>query len=343
MDKKKVLVTGGCGFVGSHLVVRLLNLVEKVVDIDNMSGGEAENLQMLQNSSRIRLFEGDLLNISLLQDAVGGCDLVFHLAANPKANLGYKDPEVDFQQNIVATRNLLEAMRKSSQAKTLVFTSTSTVYGDAAKIPTPEDYGPLLPVSLYGASKLCCEALISAYASLFGIRAMVYRLANVVGLGGHGVVQDLMRKLERDPTELVVLGDGTQTKSYMYIDDCIDGMLFGLEHSPDLVNVFNIGSKDQIDVRSIVKIIQEETGLRNVDIHYAGVVDGGRGWKGDVKNMLLEISKIQKAGWKPRYSSSESVRLTVKAELKHQDPSTASVRTHTSEEDVLNRLGDEVY
>jgi UDP-glucose 4-epimerase len=315
--ENNVLVTGGCGFIGSHLIGKLVNLGCKVVVIDNLSKGRADKIRTW--ASKLKLIEGDLLDPSGLDEAVGDRGLIFHFAANSQANIGYKDPGVDFRQNIVATSNLLEAMRKSRCAKTLVFTSTSTVYGDAVKIPTPEDYGPLLPVSLYGASKLCCEALISGYASLFGIKSVIFRFANVVGPGGHGVTQDLIHKLHEDPKELEVLGDGSQTKSYMYIDDCIDAILFGLEHSPDLVNIYNIGSEDQIDVRSIVKMIIEETGLSNVRVRYTGGVDGGRGWKGDVKNMRLDISKIRKVGWKPNYSSEESIRLTIKAELRHRD------------------------
>lgn len=311
--KRRVLVTGGCGFIGGHLVGKLVEWGEDLVILDNLSKGKADNIRGLLALSKLKLIVGDLLDISKVEEAVRDCELVFHLAANPEVRAGYKDPELDFKQNIVATYNLLEAMRKSPYARTLVFTSTSTVYGDAAKIPTPENYGPLIPISLYGASKLSCEALTSAYAHLFGIRATIFRFANVVGPGGHGVVQDLMCKLETNPKELEVLGDGTQTKSYMYIGDCIEAMLHGLERSEDVVSIFNIGSDDQIDVRSIARIVIEEMGLRNASIRFTGGVDGGRGWKGDVKKMLLDISRIRGTGWEPRYSSEESIKLTVRA------------------------------
>jgi len=315
MKTMKALVTGGYGFIGSHLVKRLIDLGWDVTVFDNLSKGQANSLPSVKDSGRVRLVVGDLLDARAIQDALIDRGLVFHLAANPEVRLGYKNTEVDFRQNIVATYNLLEAMRNSPLARSLVFTSTSTIYGDAGKVPTPEDYGPLMPVSLYGASKLACEALVSGYSSLFGFRAVIYRFANVVGPGGHGVVKDFVHKLQANKHELEVLGDGTQTKSYIYVDDCVGAMLHGLEQSVERVSVFNIGSEDQTSVREIAGMVVDEMGLRDVRMHYTGGVDGGRGWKGDVKNMLLDIEKIKKTGWRPKYNSAESIRRTVRSLL----------------------------
>ena len=316
MKAMKALVTGGCGFIGSHLVRRILEFGWDVIVFDNLSKGEADNLPPVKDSGMLRLVVGDLLDAQAIQAALDDRELVFHLAANPEVRLGYQNTEVDFRQNIVATYDLLEAMRRSPRARSLVFTSTSTIYGDAGKVPTPEDYGPLMPVSLYGASKLACEAMVSGYSSLFGFRTVIYRFANVVGPGGHGVVKDFVLKLRANPRELEVLGDGTQTKSYIYVDDCVDAMLHGLKHSFEGAEVFNIGSEDQSRVSEIAGMVVNEMGLKDVRIRYTGGVDGGRGWKGDVKNMLLDIAKIKETGWKPKYSSAEAIRQSIKSQFK---------------------------
>ena len=237
------------------------------------------------------------------------CELVFHLAANPEVRVGAVDTEIDFEQNIVATYNVLEEMRESETAKTIVFTSTSTVYGDAKVLPTPEEYGPLEPISLYGASKLACEALISAYCHAFDMRGVIYRFANMVGSRSrHGVIWDFIHKLMENPLELEILGDGTQTKSYLMVDECVDVLLFGLEHASERVEIYNIGSEDQIGVKEIAGIVTEEMGLKAVGFRYTGGIRGGRGWIGDVKTMFLDISKMKRLGWKPRYNSAESIK-----------------------------------
>jgi UDP-glucose 4-epimerase len=215
---------------------------------------------------------------------------VFHLAASPDVRTGVRDPRTDFEQNLVATRNLLEAMRMSESGKNLVFASTSTVYGEAKSIPTHEDYGPMMPVSLYGATKLGCEALIMAYCHLFDMRAVIYRFANIVGpRSRHGVIYDFIEKLRSDCRELEVLGDGTQSKSYMVVDDCVEAFLFGHPPASDRVEVFNIGSDDMVDVKTIARIVIEEMGLSDVKLRFAAGVEG-RGWPGDVKEMQLEHS-----------------------------------------------------
>ena len=304
-----MLITGGAGFIGSHVVDSLMEKGGKVVILDNLSAGSMDNVARWAGHRDFTVIEGDCLNRKEVRTAMKNCGVVFHLAANPEVQVGALNTEIDFEQNIVATRNILEGMRKSKTAKRIVFTSTSTVYGDAEILPTPEQYGPLEPISLYGASKLACEALISAYCHVFEMRGVIYRFANIVGSRScHGVIWDFIHELLENPLELEILGDGTQTKSYLRVDDCVDALLFGLEHASEGVEIYNIGSEDQISVKKIARIVTEEMSLKDVRFRYTGGVRGGRGWIGDVKTMFLDISKMKRLGWKPRYNSAESVR-----------------------------------
>jgi UDP-glucose 4-epimerase len=316
---KKILVTGGAGFIGSHMVDSLMAHGASVVVLDNLSVGKRRNIKKWLHDPNFTLIVGDLLKIKEIEKAVNRCELVFHLAANPEVRLGVEDPRIHFEQNIVATYNLLEVMRKSKEAKTIVFTSTSAVYGDATSLPTTEDYGPLIPISLYGASKLAGESLIYSYCHTFDMHAAVYRFANIVGpRSKHGVIYDFIQKLMANPRELEILGDGTQSKSFLLIDDCVEGLLFGLEHLHDRFELFNIGSEDRISVKDVAEIVINELGLGDVKLRFTGGVDGGRGWKGDIKHSFLAIDKIKSLGWKPKHNSTESVRLTtcvIKAEL----------------------------
>ena len=304
-----MLITGGAGFIGSNVVDRLMEKGGKVVVLDNFSAGSMDNVAKWAGHPGFTVIEGGCLNRKDVRKAMKGCGLVFHLAANPEVRVGALDTAIDYDQNIVATRNILEAMRESKTAKRIVFTSTSTVYGDAEILPTPEQYGPLEPISLYGASKLACEALISAYCHAFEMRGVIYRFANIVGSRSrHGVIWDFIHKLLENPLELKILGDGTQTKSYLMVDECVDALLFGLKHASEKVEIYNIGSEDQISVKKIARIVTEEMSLKDVRFRCTGGVRGGRGWIGDVKTMFLDISKMKRLGWKPRHNSGESVR-----------------------------------
>ena len=306
-----MFVTGGAGFVGSHLVDRLVGMTDEVIVFDNLSSGSLDNLKNVRDTRSSRLVRGDLLDFD--RKVLDDCSVVFHLAANPEVRIGASDPSVDFEQNIVATRNLLEAMRSSKSAKKIVFASTSTVYGEAEIFPTSENYGPMIPISMYGASKLGCEALIAAYCSLFDMEAVIYRFANVVGSRSrHGVIYDFIRKLVVDPSELEILGDGTQSKSYLLVDDCVEAFLFGFEHAKDRVEIFNVGSEDKVNVKTIARTVIDEMRLADVKLKFAGGVDG-RGWPGDVKEMLLDIRKIKALGWSPKHDGAESVKLAVRA------------------------------
>jgi UDP-glucose 4-epimerase len=297
-----VLVTGGAGFIGSHLVDRLISSGEEVLVLDNLSAGKREYIHKNAEFIKFDLCSGP----KQLEGILDEVDKVWHFAANPDVKLSGQMPKVVYDNNILATFNLLEAMRKSSP-KEIVFASTSTVYGEANDIPTPESYSGT-PVSVYGATKLSCEALIDSYCHSFGMKSWVYRLANIIGpRSNHGIIPDFVGKLIKNPKELEIFGDGKQNKSYLHVDDCISGMLAGLK-SKDAVNVFNIGNSDSIEVSSIAKIICQEMKI-NPTIHYTG---GKYGWVGDVPVMLLSIDKIAKMGWSPSLNSRQAVEKTVK-------------------------------
>jgi UDP-glucose 4-epimerase len=305
----RVLVTGGAGFTGSHLVDTLMTYNSYVKVFDNLSSGSIENIRQWMDNRNFQFVRGDLLNLSKILQNVRNVDVVFHLAANPEVRTGLVSPEIHFQNNVVATYNLLEAIRKNANIKLFVFTSSSTVYGEPSKLPTPENYSPLMPISMYGASKLACEALIASYSHTYGIKAVIFRLANIVGpRNRHGVIYDFIVKLRKDPKELEILGDGTQTKSYLYINDCIDAIILAMKKARKSIEIFNVGSEDQINVKRIAEIIIDLMGLQSVKFKFTGGVNGGRGWKGDVKTMLLDISKLKSLGWKPEHNSEESVR-----------------------------------
>jgi UDP-glucose 4-epimerase len=309
----KVVVTGGAGFVGSYLVNRLMRMGCFVRVVDNLSGGSLGNVKGWFDSQGFEFVRGDLKDLSVAEEAVEGVEIVFHLAANPEVRVAEVDPSIHFRENLLATFNVLEAMRKSERAKVIVFLSSSTVYGEPDRFPTPEDYGPLLPISIYGASKLGCEALICAYSGTFGVRGLIFRLANVVGgRSTHGVIVDFVRKLKENPKELEILGDGSQSKSYLYVEDCVDAVFLALRDFLDekkKVEVYNVGSLDWVEVKRIAEIVSEEMGLRESKFKFTGGVDGGRGWRGDVKNMLLSTDKLLNLGWTPKLNSEEAVRL----------------------------------
>jgi len=314
LKDRSILVTGGAGFIGSHLVEGLL-AENHVTVLDNFSSGKREFLALHQDNPNFRLIEADLLLPEALEKALTGVDMVFHLAANPDVKLGAQNTRVHLEQNVLATYNLLEAMRRCG-VKKIAFTSTSTVYGEATKIPTPEDYGPLLPISLYGASKLACEAQISSYCHTFEMQSWIYRFANIVGeRGTHGVLVDFIRKLRENTGELEILGSGKQKKSYLEVKDCVQAMLHCVQHSNGQINLFNIGSEDSVDVTQIANIVSRQMGLTDVLYRYTGGMDG-RGWKGDVKVMQLSIEKIKMLGWTPQGGSAQAILAAVKALLK---------------------------
>ncbi len=302
---KRILVTGGAGFIGSHLVDRLIEENNEIIVLDNLSTGRMEFIQHHFKNPKFKFHKVDLLTDKIDSYFVD-VDEVWHLAANSDTRVALKNTKVDIDQNILVTYKVLEAMRKNGVEK-IIFTSSSTVYGEAEKIPTPESH-PCRPISLYGASKLACEAIISAYVHTFELKAVIFRLANIIGPRlSHGVIYDFLKKLEKNPNELEILGDGSQNKSYLYINDCIEAMILAAEKTNNF-EIYNVGSEDQLTVLEIAKIICREKGVKP----RFKFVGSKRGWKGDVPLMLLDISKIKNLGWKPKYNSREAVEQTLK-------------------------------
>ncbi len=308
----KCIVTGGAGFIGSHLVDRLLDRGDDVTVIDNLSGGKLEFISPHIPDDRFNLIKADISANDYICKELKGADMVFHLAANPDVKIGAENTHTHLQQNIISTYNILESMRIFG-VKSIAFTSTSTIYGEASVMPTPEDYGPLKPISLYGASKLSSEALISSYCHTFDMQSWIYRFANIIGdRSTHGVIYDFIGRLKDDPTKLTILGNGKQSKSYLHVDDCVNAMLHVVNIGKEQVNIYNIGSEDRINVADIARIVADEMKMNGVKFEYTG---GERGWKGDVPFMALSIEKIKATGWKPSHNSEESVRLCVRSML----------------------------
>jgi len=311
-ELETTVVTGGAGFIGSHLVDKLISNGVNVKVIDNLSNGKLSNLSKCQDKENFCIMKKDLKNLNDKYSIFNDVKTVFHLAANPEVRNGFEHPEISFNENIRCTYNLLENIRKSD-VQNIIFTSTSTVYGEPDIVPTSEDYGPLLPISQYGSSKLSCEAMISSYCYTYGIKGIIFRLANVVGKRStHGVTFDFITKLRRDNKKLEVLGDGTQSKSYIHVSDCIDCFLFCQTKQEKQVEIFNLGNEDRVDVMFIAKNTCKCMGFTNVDIITTGGVDNGRGWIGDVKIMQLDISKLKELGWHPRFSSAAAMELACK-------------------------------
>ena len=304
----RALVTGGAGFIGSHLIDRLVARGHDVVVIDNLSSGDVGFIQPHLDNGRVRLVEGDICNPADVGRAMAmEIDCVFHLAANPDIRLGTRITDTDLQQGTVATYNILEAMRLNDVGR-IVFASSSVVYGEDAPLPTPEDHGPCMPISLYGASKQAGEGLISSWVGTFGLQAWIFRFANIIGARGtHGVIFDFIHKLKNDPTRLEVLGDGLQEKSYMEVGDCVDAMLHVMANAHQPLNLFNLGSHDTASVRRIAEIVVEVTGCADARIEYTG---GDRGWAGDIPRARLGIDKMLQTGFDVAMNSEEASRYT---------------------------------
>jgi len=313
------LVTGGAGFIGSHLVEKLLSGEVETKAIDNLSAGNLSNLSFCKENKKCSFEKMDLNDSNDFKKSLGNVKTVFHLAADPEVRTGFDHPEKSFRENIQATFNLLEQIRKSDVER-ILFTSSSTVYGEPIVIPTPENYGPCIPISPYGASKLAAEALISSYCHTYGINALIFRLANIVGSKStHGAIWDFINKLKRDNKRLEILGDGKQSKSYLHVSDCVDAMLNCLSKVNNKIEIFNVGNEDEINVMSIAKIVSDRMNLENVEFVTSDSMGDGRGWIGDVKKMNLDISKLIKTGWKPKLSSGNAIEYTVKDLLRNKD------------------------
>ena len=303
------LVTGGGGFIGSHLVDALVERGNEVRVIDNFSSGREEFLSHHDGNGSVEVHRGDLLDQGAVIAAMEGVETVHHLAANPDIRLGTEVTDTDLRQGTMATYNVLEAMR-IAEVRRISFASSSAVYGEAGVMPTPEDYGPVMPISLYGASKLAGEALITAWAGTFGAQGFIHRFANIVGpRGTHGVIFDFIHKLKKDPARLEVLGDGNQEKSYMSAHDCVQSMIhvIGLGGNGPVLN--NLGTGDTCSVSRIAEIVIEESGLEGVSIDFTG---GKRGWAGDVPKTYLDVTKLLDTGFEPTAMSEQAVRDTAR-------------------------------
>lgn len=315
LKNKRIVVTGGAGFIGSNLVDRLVAAENEVIVVDNMVAGQREFLS--ESQEKIQIESVDLMEEGALIPMLEDCDAVYHLAANPVVKITEDQTRMHIDQNILLTFHVLDAMRRKD-VPLMAFASTSTVYGEPTRVPTPESYGPLIPLSLYGASKLACEAVISAFCHTFGMRTVMYRFANVIGTRStHGVIFDFINKLRADSTTMEILGrePGTR-KSYIHITDAIEAMIYAHEHSRETVGIFNIGTDDTVDVKALADIVCQEMGLSDVKYRWTGGVDDGRGWKGDVRTMLLDIEKMKSLGWSPKHGSQEAVRLTARELVK---------------------------
>jgi UDP-glucose 4-epimerase len=308
MDLKRVLVSGGAGFIGSHVVDRLVAIGSEVVVYDNFSTGRQEYVSHHAGNPSVTIATGDVLDSDRLGDAMRGCTAVFHFQANADVRGGMANTRVDLEQNTIATWNVLEAMR-ACNAKLIAFASSATVYGEPEAFPTPESYAPL-QTSLYGASKLSCEAMIQAYGEYFGIRSFCFRFVSWIGERySHGVIFDFIKKLRDRPDELEILGDGSQTKSYLDVEDGVSGIFTAIERSRAAKNVFNLGHDEFMNVKDLAAIVIEEMGLREVRFRFTG---GPRGWLGDSPVVHLDTASIKQLGWTARIPIEGGVRRTVR-------------------------------
>jgi UDP-glucose 4-epimerase len=303
----RVFVTGAAGFIGSHMVDRLLAAGHHVVGFDNMSTGQRGFLEKALGHPQFRFHQADLLDRTSLAQAMEGAELVVHFAANADVRFGTEHPRKDLEQNTIATWNVLEAMREQG-SKRIVFSSTGSVYGEPDIFPTPESCPLPIQTSLYGASKLAAEGLIQAYCEGFGLQAYIFRFVSILGERySHGHVFDFYQQLAEHPEHLHVLGNGHQRKSYLYVQDCIDGILAAIERANDKVNIFNLGTDEYCEVNDSIGWICEHLGLRP-KFTYSG---GERGWVGDSPFILLDCSRIRALGWRPRLTIKQAVLATI--------------------------------
>ena len=303
----RCFVTGAAGFIGSNLTDRLLALGGEVVGFDNFSTGQDRFVESARQHPSFRLIRGDLLDLEQLTEAMGGCDMVFHLAANADVRFGTEHPRRDLDQNTIATWNVLEAMRRQN-IRRIAFSSTGSVYGEAGVIPTPEDCPFPVQTSLYGASKLAAEGMIAAYCEGFGIEGYVFRFVSILGERySHGHVFDFYKQLLEHPDHLKVLGNGRQRKSYLYVQDCVDAILCAVDTAPGRFNVLNLGTDEYCEVNDSIGWICERLGLAP-RLEYTG---GDRGWIGDNPFILLECSRMRKLGWAPSKNIRQAVVRTV--------------------------------
>ncbi len=308
----RVVVTGAAGFIATNLLPRLLNAGDEVHGIDNYFLGKQQYIARSLSNPNFHFHQFDLLDrdrVAALFQRVRP-ELVWHLAANSDIQFGINYTDFDLKGGTLVTYNVLEGMRLS-ESKELIFSSSGSVYGEPTVFPTPEHYGPVFPISLYAASKVACETLITAFANNYGIRSWIFRFGNIAGpFPTHGVIHDFVLKLQRDSTRLEVLGDGRQSKPYVHVEECLDGMVFGYQRAKELVNCYNLAVADATSVNEIAQWTIEAMGLdpKRVRIEYTG---GPRGWPGDVPQVRLDTRRMESLGWRPKMTSAEAVRRSI--------------------------------
>ena len=309
----KAFVTGGAGFIGSALTDRLLQAGHQVTVFDNLTTGYKEHLAGAAKNPAFKLVQGDLLQMDALAAAMKGADTVFHLAANADVRFGTTNPRRDLDQNTIGTFHVLESMRQNNVGR-IAFSSTGAIYGECKVIPTPEDAPFPIQTSLYGASKLAGEGMIQAYCEGFGVRGYIFRFVSILGERySHGHVYDFYKKLKADPTRMPVLGDGTQKKSYLYVQDCVDAILVALDKAQGKVNVFNLGTDEYCAVTQSIGYICERLGI-SPKLEFAG---GDRGWAGDNPFTFLDCKRIRALGWTPRTSIRDGIIRTLEYLIKN--------------------------
>ena len=318
MQIKKYFIVGGAGFVGSHLTKAILEETDKVrvVVYDNFSSGRKWHLREIIGNKNLKIIKADVRDMHALKNAMKGADMVYHLASNPDISIAITRPDIDFWQGTYLTQNVLEAMR-INKVKKILYASGSGVYGDSGREEINEDYPLKLPISTYGASKLASEAMISAYCYMFDIDGVSFRFANVVGpCQTHGVGYDFVRKLKENPRKLKILGDGKQSKPYIYITDVISAMRLLEKNTPIGFSYYNVSTTDYLKVAEIAKIVVSIMGLKKVRFCYAG---GRAGWKGDVPIIRMNSDKIRKLGWSNKYNSQEAIQRSIEDILQEVD------------------------
>lgn len=311
----KALVVGGAGFIGSHLCRALLDRKLNVVCVDNLSLGTEDNIECFSGRDDFVFYKADASKMNILEEIfhTEQPDVVFHLAANSDIQVSAKNPEIEYKNTYSTTFAVLSCMRKAG-VKKLFFSSTSAVYGDKRNVLLDENTPGLMPISYYGAAKLGSEALISAFSYMNDLQCLIFRFPNVIGPGlTHGVIFDFIKKLRLDSSKLVILGDGKQTKPYIYISDLVEAIMMFVFQMSDGVTLYNIGVEDNTSVTRIAEIVCKEMELADTVFDYTG---GEGGWKGDVPRFQYCLDKVHSAGWKAKYTSDEAVALTVRANLK---------------------------
>ena len=305
--EKSILVTGGAGFIGSNLIENLIkeNEITVIDDLSNSAGDRF--VKEFENRDNFKLITNDI-NRNGAFDSIGKVDLVVHFAANPEVNKGYENPDISFN-DINGTKNVLKYL-KEKEIKNMIFASSSVVYGEPEIMPVKENQGPYKPISAYGAYKLASEGMITAYSHYYGIKAGIFRFANVVGKNQtHGVILDFIKKLKANPKELTILGDGTQSKSYIHVSDCVSAIMY-INEKIDKTEIINLGNRGTTPVLKIADTVKEKMELKEVNYKISDSKDG-RGWKGDVKKIELDTSKAESLGWKNKYDSDEAVEKAV--------------------------------